>query len=148
MSPLPQSRQCEMVETGRCTDLQLGQRTHLPSKASESSLPRSRLKPFAVASVKSSSSLGDHCLSNIFRAARSGRIVCIALNLPFLLRTLIPWERGRWPQTGGIAPSQKPYGLPAAQPCADEFSFRFCCLGDSGNRREFVQARREVSAFG
>ena len=97
-----------MVETGRCTDLHLGQRTHLPSNANVSSLPRSRLKPLAVASVKIANSLGNHWLSKTFRGARSARTVCIALNLPFLARTLMPCERGRWPQTGGIAPSQKP----------------------------------------
>ena len=97
-----------MVETGRCTDLHVAQRTHGPSNSRESSLPRRRLKPLSESSVNSAVSAGDQWSRNALRAALSVRILSMALNLPFWPRTLVPWDRGLRHQTGGIEFSQKP----------------------------------------
>ena len=98
-----------MPGTGRWADLQVLQRIQSPSNNNVSSRPCNRLNPLSVSWVNRPSSFGDHFPQKNFRADLSVSTLSMALNLPFCPRTLVPCERGRLYQTGGIELSQKPW---------------------------------------
>ena len=72
----------------------------------------------------------------------------MAENLPFWPRMLVPSERGRFHQTGGIVLNQKPAALPAAQPGAGEFDFGVGRFGDADNGRQLLQGRGVLAPLG